>query len=84
MCDIILEFLYSSINTNFDILIYHLTDLSTYMENWTFYLPFLMILSDLQLFKSFYVPPARELVFSLQLTVAQCSIFRYRGVKCKN
>ena len=26
-----------------------------------------------------YVPPARKLVFSLQLTVAQCSILRYRG-----
>ena len=32
----------------------------------------------------FYVPPARKLVFSLQLTVAQCSILRYRGMKCKN
>ena len=53
MCDIILEFLYSSINANFDILIYDLTDLSTYIENWMFYLPFLMILSDLLLFKSF-------------------------------
>ena len=34
--------------------------------------------------KIFYVPPARKLVFSLQLTVAQCSILRYRGMKCKN
>ena len=32
----------------------------------------------------YYVPPARKLVFSLQLTVAQCSILRYRGIKCKN
>ena len=32
----------------------------------------------------FYVPPARNLVFSLQLTVAQCSTLRYRGMKCKN
>ena len=32
----------------------------------------------------FYVPPACKLVFSLQLTVAQCSILRYRGMKCKN
>ena len=32
----------------------------------------------------FYVPLARKLVFSLQLTVAQCSILRYRGMKCKN
>ena len=32
----------------------------------------------------FYVPPARKLVFSLQLTVAQCSILRYREMKCKN
>ena len=32
----------------------------------------------------YYVPPARKLVFSLQLTVAQCSILRYRGMKCKN
>ena len=31
-----------------------------------------------------YVPPARKLVFSLQLTVAQCSILRYRGMECKN
>ena len=31
----------------------------------------------------FYVPPARKLVFSLQLTVAQCSIFRQKGMKCK-
>ena len=53
MSEIILEFRYSSINVNFDILIYHLTDLSTYIENWIFYLPFLMILSDLLLFKSF-------------------------------
>ena len=34
--------------------------------------------------KHFYVPPARKLVFLLQLTVAQCSILRYRGMKCKN
>ena len=43
--------------------------------------------SPLNLYKSnniFYVPPARKLVFSLQLTVAQCSILRYRGMKCKN
>ena len=53
ICDIILEFLYSSINANFGILIYHLTGLSTYVENWIFYLPFLMILSGLLLFKSF-------------------------------
>ena len=53
MCDIILEFLCSSINANFDILIYHLTDLSTYIENWIFYLPFLMTLGDLLLFKIF-------------------------------
>ena len=32
----------------------------------------------------YYVPPARKLVLSLQLTVAQCSILRYRGMKCKN
>ena len=31
-----------------------------------------------------YVLPARKLVFSLQLTVAQCSILRYRGMKCKH
>ena len=31
-----------------------------------------------------YVPPACKLVFWLQLTVAQCSILRYRGMKCKN
>ena len=54
MCDIILEFLYSSINENFDILIYHLTDFSTYIENWIFYLPFLIILCDLLLYKSFW------------------------------
>ena len=53
MCDIILEFLYTSINANFDIPIYHFTDLSTYIENWIFYLPFLLILSNLLLFKSF-------------------------------
>ena len=53
MCDIILEFLYSSMNENFDILIYDLTNLSTYIENWIIYLPFLMILSYLLLFKSF-------------------------------
>ena len=29
------------------------------------------------------MPPARKLVFSLQLTVAQCSILRYRGMKWK-
>ena len=34
--------------------------------------------------KEFYVPPARKLVFSLQLTVAQCSTLRYKGMKCKN
>ena len=33
---------------------------------------------------TFYVPPARKLVFSLQFAVAQCSILRYRGIKCKN
>ena len=32
----------------------------------------------------FYVPSARKLVFSLQLTVAQCSTFRQKGMKCKN
>ena len=32
----------------------------------------------------FYVPPARKLVFLLHLTVAQCSILRYRGMQCKN
>ena len=32
----------------------------------------------------FYVPPARKLVFSLQLRVAQCCELRYRGMKCKN
>ena len=31
-----------------------------------------------------YVPPARKLVFSLQLRVAQCCVLRYRGMKCKN
>ena len=31
-----------------------------------------------------YQPPARKLIFLLQLTVAQCSILRYRGIKCKN
>ena len=30
--------------------------------------------------KEFYVPPARKLVFSLQLRVAQCSVLRYRGI----
>ena len=30
------------------------------------------------------MPPARKLVFSLQLTVAQCSTFRQKGMKCKN
>ena len=54
MCDIILEFLYNSINSNFDILIYHSTDLSTYIENWILYFPFLVILSDLLFFKSSY------------------------------
>ena len=34
--------------------------------------------------KLFYVPPARKLVFSLHLTVAQRSILRYIGMKCKN
>ena len=34
--------------------------------------------------KSIYVPPPRKLVFSLQLTVAQCSTFRQKGMKCKN
>ena len=34
--------------------------------------------------KYIYVPPARKLVFSLQLTIPQCSILRYRGMKCKN
>ena len=58
MCDMILEFLYSSINANFNILIYHLTDLSTYIENWIFYLFFVMILSDLLLFKSFVADTA--------------------------
>ena len=29
--------------------------------------------------KLIYVPPARKLVFSLQLTVAQCSALRYKG-----
>ena len=33
--------------------------------------------------KIFYVPPARKLVFSLQLTVAQCTTFRQKGMKCK-
>ena len=32
----------------------------------------------------FYVPSARKLVFSLQSTVAQCSTFRQKGMKCKN
>ena len=32
----------------------------------------------------YYVPLVRKLVFSLQLTVAQCSTLRYRGMKCKN
>ena len=50
MCDMILEFFYSSINANFDNLTNHLTDLSTYIENWIFYLLFLMLLSDLLLF----------------------------------
>ena len=34
--------------------------------------------------KRFYVPPARKLVFSLHLRVAQCCVLRYRGMKCKN
>ena len=34
--------------------------------------------------KIIYVPPARKLVFPLQLRVAQCCVFRYRGMKCKN
>ena len=33
---------------------------------------------------SFYVPPARKLVFSLQIRVTQCCVLRYRGMKCKN
>ena len=37
-----------------------------------------------RVWKSFYVPPARKLVFSLQLRVAQCCVLRYRGMKCKN
>ena len=32
----------------------------------------------------FYVPPARKLIFTLQLRVAQCCVLRYRGMKCKN
>ena len=32
----------------------------------------------------FYVPPARKLVFRLQLRVAQCCALRYRGMKSKN
>ena len=32
----------------------------------------------------FYVPPARKLVFSLQLRVAQWCVLRCRGMKCKN
>ena len=30
------------------------------------------------------MPPARKLVFSLQLSVAQCCVLRYRGMKCNN
>ena len=32
----------------------------------------------------FYVPSARKLVFPLQMRVAQCCVFRYRGMNCKN
>ena len=33
---------------------------------------------------SIYVPQPRKLVFSLQLRVKQCCIFRYRGIQCRN
>ena len=42
------------------------------------------ISSELPCQVNIFVPPARKLVFPLQLTVAQCSILRYRGMKCKN
>ena len=41
-------------------------------------------LSDCNSINACYVPPARKLVFPLRLRVAQCCVFRYRGMKCKN